>query len=93
LITPADFIPLIILPGIEPIYVFLCPLISLSSLTPPSETLTNFLFKASAIEFAKDVLPTPGGPTKQRIGPLKFLFLVLTAKYSKILNFTFSRPK
>ena len=34
-IRPAFFKPSIILPGIAPTYVFLCPLISASSLTPP----------------------------------------------------------
>jgi hypothetical protein len=43
---------------------------SASSLTPPSDILINFLFKALAIDDARDVLPTPGGPTKHRTGPL-----------------------
>ena len=43
-------------------------LISASSLTPPKEILTYFLLRAFAIEWAIDVLPTPGGPTKQIIG-------------------------
>ena len=51
-----------ILPGIAPIYVFLCPLISDSSLRPPSDILTYSLPKALAIDLPSDVLPTPGGP-------------------------------
>ena len=39
---------------------------------PPKEILMNFLFVAFAIDFPKDVLPTPGGPTKHRIGPFIF---------------------
>src|SRR5262245_24238989 len=31
---------------------------------------TNFRFIARAIDWPSEVLPTPGGPTKQRIGPL-----------------------
>ena len=30
---------------------------------------TNFRFIARAIDWPSEVLPTPGGPTKQRIGP------------------------
>ena len=30
---------------------------------------TNFRDMARAIDWPSDVLPTPGGPTKQRIGP------------------------
>ncbi len=92
LTTSAFFIPLIILPGIEPKYVFLCPRISDSSWTPPRDILTNFLFKASAIDLASVDLPTPGGPTKQMIGDLEFGVLDLTAKYSIIRSFTFSKP-
>jgi len=53
-----------------PTYVLLCPLISASSLTPPRDMRTNFLPKEAAIEDAKDVFPTPGGPTKHNTGPL-----------------------
>ena len=31
---------------------------------------TNFRFIARAIDWPSDVLPTPGGPTKHRMGPL-----------------------
>ena len=51
-----------ILPGIAPIYVFLWPRISASSLKPPNEILTYSLPSDSAIDFPSDVFPTPGGP-------------------------------
>ncbi len=82
----------IILPGIDPIYVLLCPLISASSLTPPKAILIYLLPVALAIDFPSDVFPTPGGPTKHKIGPLILLVLFCTAKYSRILSLTFSKP-
>ena len=48
---------------------FFCPFISASSLTPPKDILTKSLPVAFAIDFPKDVLPTPGGPTKHIIDP------------------------
>ena len=42
---------------------------------PPKEILTNFLPVALAIDFPKEVFPTPGGPTKQSIGPFSFSIL------------------
>ena len=56
-------------PGIEPMYVRRWPRISDSSRTPPTERRTNFRPSAFAIEWPSEVLPTPGGPTKQRIWP------------------------
>ena len=56
-------------PGREPMYVRRCPRISASSRTPPSEIRTNFRFIDRAIDCPSEVLPTPGGPTKHRIGP------------------------
>ena len=41
---------------------------------------------------ANDVLPTPGGPTKQRIEPLFLPVNLRTAKNSKIRFLTFSKP-
>ena len=82
----------IILPGIAPTYVFLCPVISFSSETPPTEILTKFLLSALAIEYAKDVLPTPGGPTKHIIGLVSELVNFLTEIYSRILSLIFSSP-
>ena len=37
---------------------------------PPSEILWNSLPKVRAMDFAMLVFPTPGGPAKQRIGPV-----------------------
>ena len=47
---------------------------------------------ARAIERASEVLPTPGGPTKHKIGPLILLRRCCTARYSRIRSLTFSRP-
>lgn len=58
----------IILPGIAPMYVRLCPLISASSLTPPTDTRWKGRCSTFAIELARLVLPVPGGPTKHRMG-------------------------
>jgi hypothetical protein len=68
------------------------PLISASSRIPPREILANSLPVALAIDLPKDVLPTPGGPTKHNIVPVAFLDLFLTARNSRILSFTFSKP-
>ena len=43
---------------------------SASSRTPPSEMRTYSRPMERAIDLATEVLPTPGGPTKRRIGPL-----------------------
>ena len=60
--VPAFFRLFISFPGMAPMYVFLCPLISASSCKPPRDILTYFLPIASAMDLPKDVLPTPGGP-------------------------------
>ena len=79
-------------------YVLLCPLISASSLTPPRDILTNSRPIDLAIDLPKEVLPTPGGPVKHRIGPLTvsswvtFFLSDLTARYSNTLSFTFGSP-
>jgi len=73
-------------------YVLLWPIISASSFTPPTDILTKFLLVASAIDLARVVLPTPGGPDKQIMGDVKFLLICFTAKYSIILSFTLSNP-
>ena len=49
---------------------------SASSRTPPSEMRTYSRPIARAIDLATEVLPTPGGPTKSRIGPLDFRLLL-----------------
>ena len=43
---------------------------SASSRTPPRAARTYLRPRARAIDLAIDVLPTPGGPTNRRIGPL-----------------------
>jgi len=35
----------------------------------PSDTRTNLRSSAVAMDLASDVLPTPGGPAKHRMGP------------------------
>ncbi len=55
-------------PGIAPMYVRRWPRISASSCMPPSDMRTNSRPSARAIEWPSEVLPTPGGPTKHRIG-------------------------
>ena len=53
----------------------------------------NGLPSALAIDFPSEVLPTPGGPTKHRIGPFGLAIRDCTARYSIILSLTFVRPK
>jgi hypothetical protein len=48
---------------------------------------------ARAIDLPSEVLPTPGGPTRQRIGPFTFCMRFCTARYSRMRSFTFSKPK
>src|ERR1700674_17062 len=66
--APAVRIDWMILPGNAPMYVRRCPRISASSRMPPSDMRTNFLSNARAIDLPSEVFPTPGGPTKHRIG-------------------------
>src|ERR1700709_2500856 len=51
---------------------------------------TNLRPIALAIDWPSDVLPTPGGPTRQRIGPFMSFFSLRTARYSRMRFFTFS---
>lgn len=69
---------------------YLCPRISDWSHTPPSAILWNSRPRVLATDLPTLVLPTPGGPTKQRIGPFRLFFSCLTAKYSSTLFFSFS---
>ena len=46
---------------------------------------------ARAIERPSEVLPTPGGPSKQRIGPFMSGLSLRTARYSRIRFLFFSR--
>ena len=45
-----------------------------------------------AIERPSDVLPTPGGPTRHRIGPFMCETSACTARYSRMRSLTLSRP-
>jgi hypothetical protein len=45
-----------------------------------------------AIDFARLVLPTPGGPTKQSTGPLSFFVSAWTARYSRMRSLIFFSP-
>src|SRR5207249_2223999 len=60
--------PWMMRPGRAPMYVRRWPRISASSLTPPRDMRTNRRPRARAMLWPRLVLPTPGGPTKQRIG-------------------------
>ena len=66
---------------------------SASSRTPPRLSRASFRFRADATEMAMEVLPTPGGPTRQMICPLASGFICRTAMNSRIRSFTFSSPK
>ncbi len=46
-----------------------------------------------AIDRASDVLPTPGGPTKQRIGPFSAGLSLRTARYSRMRSFSLLEPR
>ena len=65
---PARRTPWMMRPGSAPMYVRRWPRISASSWTPPSETRTNERPRGHAMNSPRLVLPTPGGPTKHRIG-------------------------
>ena len=45
-----------------------------------------------AMDMPSEVLPTPGGPTKQRIDPLGFFTNWRTARNSRMRSLIFSRP-
>ena len=96
LLLPALRSSAMIRPGIEPMYVRRCPRMSASSRTPPRATRMNLRPIDSAILLPRLVLPTPGGPTKQRIAgefcTLDRLILSFnTARYSMIRRLTLSK--
>ena len=82
--VPAFFIDWMIRPGRAPTYVRRWPRISASSRTPPRLSRTNLRPMARAMDWPSEVLPTPGGPTKQRIGPRMSFFSLRTARYSRM---------
>ncbi len=59
----------------------------------PALTRTNFRSMARAIDWPSEVLPTPGGPTKHRIGALPFGASLRTARNSMMRCLILSRPK
>ena len=85
--------PWMICPGKAPMYVRRWPRISASSRMPPSEMRWNARPSARAMERPSEVLPTPGGPTKQRIGSLPAGRIDFTARYSRMRSLTFSSPQ
>ena len=91
LLVPTRRMPWMIRPGSAPMYVRRWPRISASSRTPPSETRMNSRPSDRAIDLPSDVLPTPGGPTRQRIGPFFPGASLRTARYSRMRFFTFCR--
>jgi hypothetical protein len=91
LFEPASRSARMITPGSAPMYVRRCPRISASSLTPPALMRSNLRPIAAAIERPSEVLPTPGGPTKQRIEePCASGLSLRTARNSRIRSLTFS---
>ena len=58
-------------PGMAPMYVRRWPRSSDSSCMPPRLTRSNARPVARATDWPSDVLPTPGGPTRHRIGALR----------------------
>ena len=73
-------------------YVRRWPRISASSWMPPRLIRTNLRFIARAMLLPSEVLPTPGGPTKARIGLRISSASVRTDRYSRIRSLIFSRP-
>src|SRR5687768_7879338 len=54
---------------------------------------TNLRPSDVAIDRASEVLPTPGGPTKHKIGPFTAGLSFRTARYSRMRSFALSRPE
>ena len=87
--VPTRRMPWMTRPGSAPMYVRRWPRTSASSRTPPSETRMNSRPSERAIDLPSEVLPTPGGPTRQRIGPFLPGASLRTARYSRMRFFTF----
>src|SRR3989304_3695660 len=68
LFVPAVLMFWMMRPGSAPMYVRRWPRISASSWMPPRLMRTNLRPMARAMLLPSDVLPTPGGPTKARMG-------------------------
>jgi hypothetical protein len=67
------------------------PRTSASSRMPPKEIRPNLRPIARAIDLPSEVLPTPGGPARQRIGPLRSFLRARTERNSRMRSLTFSR--
>ena len=91
-LLPARRRPCTICPGRAPMYVRRWPRISASSRMPPSEMRWNLRPSARAIDLPSEVLPTPGGPTKHRIGSRPPGRIFFTARYSRMRSLIFSTP-
>ena len=78
--------------GAYPTYVLLCPLISATSVNPPTENLKNCRLRARAMDLPMDVFPTPGGPTRQMILPSTVPRSFPTARNSRIRSLTSFSP-
>ncbi len=92
LFEPAVLTDWMIRPGSAPMYVRRWPRISASSWMPPRLIRTNLRPIARATLLPSDVLPTPGGPTKARIGLRIWSASERTARYSRMRSLIFSRP-
>ena len=64
--------------------------VALGGVRDEAEIRSNLRPRALAIDFPSDVLPTPGGPTNDRIEPRASGFSFRTARWSRILSLTFS---
>ena len=84
---------LIILPGIAPIYVLRCPLISASSLKPPNEILHIFFQELLQLICLMMFFLHQEDQKRQIIGDFISPFNFNTAKCSIILSLTCSNPK
>ncbi len=91
LLLPASRMARMMVPGIAPTYVRRWPRISDSSRTPPTLMRMNLRPMARAMLLPRLVLPTPGGPAKQRMGLETSLLSFCTAKNSRMRSFTSSR--
>ncbi len=79
-------------PGMAPMYVRRCPRISASSCKPPNDMRMYLRPSDSATDLPNEVLPTPGGPTKQMMGDFMSPFSFSTAMCSSMRSLIDSRP-
>ena len=77
---------------VKPYAAKLLPVVGLMMVLGTVTKLAIPLLIGLAIDRAIDVFPTPGGPTRHKIGPFIFLTSFCTAKYSSTRSLGFSRP-